>query len=228
MRLVEILGGWCVEMGIGVEDEVIEGAEGGFEFGDELFAGCLAELGGFVECFCDNLPDHGIEPVDGGWFGVHDGVGDGDDAVAGEWFFSGEHLVEDDAEAKDVGSGVNVASVDLFGGHVGWGAEDLAIHSDIGFEGESGDAKVGEFDGSVGEDLDVFWFDIAVDDAVVVGEDEGFGDFDGDFDGFIGGDGALFFESFAEVLAIEELHGEVVAAGLFGDIVYGDDVGVDE
>ncbi len=212
LGVIWILGRRGGVVWIGVKDEIVEGAEGGFKFGDELFAGGLAELRGFVEGFCDDLPDHGIEPVDGGRLGVHDGVGDGDNTVASERFFTGEHFVEDDAEAEDVGSGVDVASVDLFGRHVGWGAKDLAIHGDIGFKSKAGDAEVGEFDGAVGEDLDVFWFDIAVDDTVVVGEDKGFGDFDCDFDGFVGGDGALFFEGFAEVLAIEELHGEVVAA----------------
>lgn len=213
---------------LGVLRRGVCGTLGGFEFVNKCFAGILAEMWGFVEGFGDDVPDLGVDARDLGGLSVHDGVGDGDYAIAGERLFAGDHLVEDDAEGKDIGAGVDIFSVDLFGRHIGWRSEDLAVHSDIRFECEAGDSEIGEFDCAVFENLDIFGFDIAVDDAVGVGEGESFGDFDRDFAGVIGAESALFFDSFSESLTVQELHCEVVASGLFGNIVDGYDVGVDK
>ena len=77
----------------------------------------------------------------------------------------------------------------LLGGHVVGGAHDHAGAGHDGEVGGAGDAEVGEFGGAVGCHEDVRGFDIAMDDAVLVGALEALADLVGDVDGAFQGEG---------------------------------------
>jgi hypothetical protein len=57
----------------------------------------------------------------------HSNSDDSGPVVTLEWPSSGRHLVEHDAEGKDVGAGVRLASLQLLGRHVRVGAEHGAL-----------------------------------------------------------------------------------------------------
>ena len=103
--------------------------------------------------------------------------------------FAGEHFVENDSERVDVGAVVGGGTGALFGGGVGGSAgagEVDGIGGRIGGGAvhDGGDAEVGDFDGTGFIDEEVFGFDVAVDDAVVVGALEGVADRGDDGEGF--------------------------------------------
>lgn len=138
-------------------------------------------------------------------------------ACACEFFFvegcvADEKFVEEDAEAVDVCAGVEVggAEVGLFRAHVGRCAEEGAEFGVEGFVGERvieglGDAEVddlGAWGALVKGDEDVGGFDVAVDDAFLVGVLDGVAD----------------LEEESETFG----HGETVAVAVFGDAQAGD------
>src|SRR5258706_3324703 len=81
----------------------------------------------------------------------------------------GEHLVEDDAEGEYIRPRVNLASLDLFGSHVGNRADSRGGPRE--FEGtlQLRQSKIHYFDLVFGIDHDVLALDIAMHDALIVG-----------------------------------------------------------
>ena len=165
-----------------------DGFDLGFEFGGVL----VAEVGGFFQGAEDDLVEADVDLDFGGGWG---------EGVGGE--FAGEHLVEDDAEGVDVGAVVDgVGGGALFGGHVLGGAHDRGAvvvfrgpWSVIRGGNDASEAEVGDFDLAGLSEEDVFGFDVAVDDAAVVGVLEGVADLGDDGEGVVGG----------EVRGVEEL-----------------------
>lgn len=119
----------------------------------------------------------------------------GSGAVKG--FLSSQGFVKGDAVGEDVGAVVNGFSLELFGGHVGWGAGVFGE-----FEGAVaaglGEVKVDEADVPVGGDEDIFGFEVEMKIAAVVDVFEGFSYVDEDVADvaaeFFGGVGNVFFE----------------------------------
>ena len=154
------------------------------------------------------------------------------------------HFVEDDAEGKEIAASVEIFAADLFGRHVGDGAERAAwtgemlfprtlrrrgVGNGVGADGRDagnfGEAEVENFRAAALGDEDVGGFYIAVDDSGVVGGVEGVGAVDADFEE------AFEFERVRgdEVLergAVEKFHGDEGAAVVFADVVDGADVGM--
>ncbi len=115
--------------------------------------------------------------ADGGGVFVEDdvdGVALGIEAV-GE--FSGEELIEGGGEAPDVGDGFDVFEVgNLFRRHEDGRAAVVSCHAhaaEAGFLEILGEAEVGDF-GAVAVEQDVVRFDVAVDEAFLVGGGEAF------------------------------------------------------
>jgi hypothetical protein len=92
---------------------------------------------------------------------------------------------------------------------------------------EFGDAEVGDFDASLAIEQDVFRFDVAVNDALLVGELEGFADAGDDRQCFLGLETA-FAEELAEAGAIDVFHHQVEEAAGFAGVMDGDDIGMVE
>lgn len=102
--------------------------------GSELFKGevVLQVAGGLeavVGVFGEALLDYAVEGFlrDLGWRGGEYGGDDFGGCVGLECLCSGEEFVEDAAEGEDVGAGVGGFGLELFGGHVLEGPEDLAF-----------------------------------------------------------------------------------------------------
>jgi hypothetical protein len=100
---------------------------------------------------------------------------------------AGEELVEEYAEGIDIGAGVDVDGVGLglLGAHVLGGADELSVLGEEGLLRQTvvdglGDAEVDDLGGGfavVGEgDEDVGGFEVAVNDALVVGVLDGLAD----------------------------------------------------
>ena len=123
-----------------------------------------------------------------------EGVGKG---FALEGLRPGEHLVKDRAERKDVGALVERLAPRLFGRHVGRGAEnDAGVghgrgHCGVGsrtlavfritFVGAR-QTEIQDLDGAVGSEFDVGWFQIPVNDPLIVRRLQPRGDLPGDID----------------------------------------------
>lgn len=157
-------GGGVASAGLRFEAGADDGGEGGRDFGE-----AVAEPRGVAAAFGG-----------GGAEGLGHGPGAGSGAV-GEG--SGGHgFVEQDAEGVDVGAGVDAGGVtvgegfQVFGGHVGEGAAKGLGCRFVGTSpGRAGEVEVEEHGAAVGGDQDVGGLDVAVDDAVLVGMVEGFG-----------------------------------------------------
>ena len=193
----------------------------GFDAGADFVGGLGAAVGLFFEGLEDDVVEAG---VGAGFFGRS--------GEAAEGKFAGEHFVEDDAEGINVGAVVDgVWFFDLFGRHVvrcaegGPGAGEW-IFGD-GFSEEFGDAEVGDFNAAAGVEEDVVGFDVAMEDAFVVGVLEGFADARDDGEGLGGVDGAGA-HGLAEVDAVDVFHEEVEEGAGLAEVVDGDDVWVVE
>ncbi|GAA5020952.1 hypothetical protein GCM10025734_75670 [Kitasatospora paranensis] len=146
---------------------------------------------------------------------------------------AGEHLVDHAGEAVDVAPAVDRFAVDLLGGDVVEGADELA---DGGETGERqrllGEPEVGEVDvlgvvavGTLG-DQDVARFDVAVDEFVGVRRVQRRGDLGGDPDGLAQRQRPLAVQQGPQVAAADVAHrDEEQAVGLPG-LVDRDDVRV--
>lgn len=169
----------------------------------------------------DDLVDAG---VDGGAL-----AGGGE---AAEREFAGEHFVDDDAEAVDVGAVIDVAGIFvLFGGHVGGAAERTAGHGEseiaVRVADEASDAEIGDFHATAGIEQDVFRFDIAVPDALGVGGLERVADRRDEGERLLRGEPAGPHR-LAEVHAIDVFHEQVEVSAALAVLENGDDVRVVE
>jgi hypothetical protein len=163
------------------------------------------------------------------------GGGDGDEScskvVAGKGAAAAEHFVEDGAEAEDVAAGIDGFALGLLGGHVGSGAGDFAFLADGGglrlepvrrAGQELGKAEIEDLDAAVAVDEDVVGFQVAVDDAGLVGGGESVADLDGVAEG-IGG-----WKRAREGSAFDILHDEVWQALVVANFIESADVGMVE
>ena len=170
----------------------------------------------------------GREEGEGFRLAVDDVVGERVFGRAVERELPGEHLVEDDAERPDVGAGVDVLAAELFGRHVGDGADGAAGAGQAGLAGDLGQAEVGDAGRPVLGDEDVGRLDVAVDDAARVGGGQAVGDLGGDGQGLGRGQGAAL-DLGPQALAAAEGHGDEHAPVLaLADLVDGADVRVVE
>ena len=191
----------------------------------------------FAEAAADDLVEVRRDVFEGLGLCFEDGRHGGEVGVAGEGAAAGEHLVEERAEAEDVGADVDFLAFGLLGRHVGDGAQDgafLGLRAD-GLRGvvvaggcrlgELGEAEVEDFDGAVVGDDDVGGLDVAVDDAGGVGLAQAFGDLDGDAERFVEAQ-ALAGDEGVEGFAGDVFHHQTVGAFVLEDVVDGDDVGM--
>ena len=110
---------------------------------------------------------------------MHDGGG----GFAFEGGSTRHQVIHGCAEGVDVGAEIDVDfAADLFGGDVVGGSVGFAGFGfgGSGVFGGSCQAEVGEFGDAVAGEDDVFWFDVAVDEAALVGVGEGVGHLDAD------------------------------------------------
>ena len=100
-------------------------------------------------------------------------------AVLAERTLPRQHLVKDDSESEDVGAAVGRLAVDLFGRHVGDGADDASTlgveRSGWGFgcqvlfgQHQLGEAEIQDLDSAVVGEEYVLRFEITMDDPLVV------------------------------------------------------------
>lgn len=152
--------------------------------------------------------------------------------VAGEGKVGGEDLVIDAAEGIHVGAGVEGAALELLWGHVEDGAHDgglVVLGLERGGAGEFGEAEVEDFDleFAAGEpdDHEVVRFEVAVDEAEVLGGDHALKGLGDDFLEVLDGEGAAL-DDLVESFALEVLHDDEGAEFVLADVVDGDDVRV--
>jgi hypothetical protein len=101
-----------------------------FEIGAEFGSGLAAIIAIFLEGFANNAVQiwgkFGIPFGDGFGSGVEDLIEDDGGGVSLEWKRTGRHFIENYAEGKEIGAGVESFAASLFGRHVGDGAEGAA------------------------------------------------------------------------------------------------------
>ncbi|MNY02582.1 hypothetical protein D3C86_1351560 [compost metagenome] len=200
----------------------------------------VAHLGGAVEALLGGLlegPHHhgfelgrdlGVELARRGGRRVHD-VEDRPAQVARvEGGLEGEHLVDERPQREQVAAAVHQARVaELLGRDVGDGAEGGAG----GGHGrqvalDPRHAEVRELHGPGLGEHDVVGLDVAVDDPRLVRVVEGRADLDRDVHHLLDREGGLLLQEVAEALALEQLHGHVVAIAVLAVVVDRDDVGM--
>jgi len=168
------------------------------------------------------------------------------DRLAGEEPPARQHLVQHHAESPDVGAPVHGLPARLLRRHVGGGAKDDAgararVRQRRGLREIDGggpalrgfarpglrEAEIQHLDLAVGRQLDVRRFQVAVDDALLVGFLQGLGDLLGDLDGLPHGEGAAG-EALREVLALDKLENQEPPPVVLLEAVDLGDVGVVE
>lgn len=143
--------------------------------------------------------------------------------------------MQDDSERKDVGAMVDFATGDLFRRHVGGSSHDHAClrqarGSERGVAGEFGadvfgETEIEDLDAAVGFHHHVGGFQIAVNDASLVGCGQRAGERGANFDNSFNGH-SVRRNHLIERLAFDELHGQKMDAIAFFDGKNGDDVRV--
>ena len=143
---------------------------------------------------------------------------------------AGEHLVENHAEAVDVGARIDVVVGALLGRHVARRADQRAglgerVERARGVLLQLGDAEVQHLDEQrvvvVAREDDVRGLEVAVDDAAAVRVLDAVGDLAGDGRGFVEGERARALQSLAERLAFDEFHDDVGLAARERPVVVG-------
>ena len=204
----------------------------------------IAEVAIFLEAFADDFfeleREFGIEAERRGRFAAENFFEDDAGGFAREWQLAGGHFVEHDGEGEEIGARVEIFTANLFGRHVGDGAEGSAgtgemfgITSD-GREGVGivtvlfcaallGEAEVENFCVAAAGDENVGGFDVAMDDGGGVSGVESVGDLNADVEELIEFEGTTA-DQVLECLAVEKFHGDEGAAFVFTDVVDGADV----
>ena len=152
---------------------------------------------------------------------------DGERVVAVKRQTAGGELIQHDAEGVEIGAAVDFFAQRLLGRHVGDGAGDASLAGDADGAFADSEAEVDELDregaGVISEE-NIGGFEVAVDEAVLVGVGQGIAELGGDLDGLFEGLGFAFLEA----RAFDQLHDEVGHVAVFADVVDGDNVRVAE
>ena len=221
----------------GFECDGVDGCKIFFDFiegrsGLELNANVaqsLSQFGHGLIAFCgiaaQAFRDDGID----GRGHILDGFGCGSPAHG---FVSGQHFVQHDAEAVNVGACVDVGGIfQLFGRHVVGRTHDHGGGGEIGIGHEFGNAEVHQFYGTVFLHHDVFGFQVAVDGVLVRVFECGAEAVEHAQDG-VGRQalpGPQSVDHGAEGSSTDHFHGDVDhAVGGTADVVYANDIGMGE
>ena len=140
----------------------------------------------------------------------------------------GEHLVQDDAQAVDVGGGRGLLATRLLRAEVMDRAEGRPRQRHLCLGDRPGDAEVGDLDPAVGPDQDVARLDVAVDEPAGMSGGEGLRDAGPDPGDLPRVERTAPAQDRREVLPVDQLHDDVRAARVLAEVVDGDDVGVAE
>src|SRR5579862_129551 len=239
---------------IGLQGAVSAGAGTGialqpFEFRTHFGGALIAELAILLKGSADDVVEPGrqisVEAQYGNGLAFENGVEDDAGTLALEGQSAGGHFVQDHAERKEIGAGVEIFGADLFGRHVGDGADGGAgtgqmlaggvLSQTVGDRGPTAylrgfhlrEAKIEDFGVAAVGDKNIGGLDVAVNDAFGVSGVQGVRDFDSQAQEHLGIERAAT-DAMAEGDAVEELHGDEAAAGLFADFVNGADIGMVE
>ena len=230
---------WCRQVGLGVLDPLLQGDAG---VADGLEAPGLVLL--------QAAPDEVLDPpghvrgelVELGLL-VDDGPEHVGDRLPVEGLAAPQHLEEHAPEGPDVGAPVHRLAPGLLGRHVPGRPQEHPGLGPAGGEGGGlgpvlprasrervdahglGQAEVEDLDLAVLGDHDVSGLEVAVDDALLVGDLEGLGDLGGDLHRVGDGDGAPG-DALGEGLALGDLHDQEALAVHVLDAVDAGDVGV--
>ena len=186
-----------------------------------------------------------VEANGGGGSLVENGVEDGARTFSLEGKRAGGHFVENDAKGKKVGARVEILAENLFGRHVGDGAQGGARTGElIGVDansgesiggagstggsfsmGDLGEAEVEDFGVAALGDENVGGLDVAVNDAFGVGGIESVGNLDTEVEEIFQID-ARAGDHVLEGLPVKKFHGDESLAVVFADVVDGADVGM--
>ena len=154
------------------------------------------------------------------------GDGDRDLRVTGERTLPGQCLIGDDAQGVEVGAGARALARGLLRCQVLGGAHDLTGLRQRSLVCDSGDAEVGDLDPEVRCHEDVAGFDVAVDDADLVGRTQrlrGLGD---DAQSVRLRQGCAAFDDRRQCLAGHVLHDEIGGSLLVAVVEDAGDSGV--
>jgi hypothetical protein len=141
---------------------------------------------------------------------------------------SSAHLVEHGAEGPHITARIYLLAVCLFRRHIGRSADHRALPSHRSLTGELGETKVDDLNLVAIGDEDVGRFDIAVDDAGLVGGLQRLGDLDGEAGRLVGGHRAALDPPFESLAGAEGHRDEELPLGRLSDIEYRADMGVVE
>ena len=119
-----------------------------------------------------------------------------------------------------------MASLGLFRGHVGGGADCDAGHGQARVGDGLGDAEIGDADESIAVDQHVLGLDVAVHNASPMDRRQAVQDLPRDLPRFLGGQRPAAGDQVLEILPVHELHDEVEPAVLLTHIIDVDDVAV--
>jgi hypothetical protein len=143
-----------------------------------------------------------IEANRGDWGALENGIEDNTGSFAAKGQRAGDHFIQDHAEGKEIGAGIQLLAANLFGGHVGdrtegaagagevlgidfLGSQGIAIGGRPIDGGELGQTKVEDFGMAPGSNKNIGRLDVAVNDTFGVGRIESVGDLNGNAeDGF--------------------------------------------
>lgn len=146
------------------------------------------------------------------------------DAAAFEGAVAKEHAEEHYSQRPDVSLDRVRFSLQQLGRHVDGRPQHRPRDLILGLEGLA-EAEVGQLDGAVVQQQ-VFWFEVAVHDAVPVQQAEGIGDLREELERGGEGEGAALAEKLFESAAVAVLIDEVVVIGGFEHVDVADDVRV--
>ena len=176
---------------------------------------------------------------------IENGIEDKSGGVAAEGQRSRSHFVEHGAEGEQIRAGVEFLAANLFGRHVGHGAESGAGTGEmVGIDAEGGErsgggfglrarvrdlgeAEVEDFGVAALGDEEVGGLDVAVNDAFGVSGIERVGNFDGEVEEAVKLHGTAGDEVL-QSLTLQAFHGDKSPAVFFADVVDGADVGMVE
>ncbi len=193
-------------------------------------AALIATLWILDQCFhhhgADTRVNGGIHLFRRNRFFVHNFVNDGGDVLSREGLLAGDHLVEHDAQGKDVAAPVDGAAFHLFRGHVAGRAHDvrgLLYGAELqDFRG----AEVGDLDGVVGGEHQVGGLNVAVHHVAFVGELQGAASLIHNAQNARQREGVAIVEESLEALSFDQLHGDVVETVFFAGVENHDDIGM--